>query len=553
MTVVTDHDRRAPNRALLRGVGMGDDDFARPRIAVGSAYATIAPCNAGLGTLADRAQDGVRAAGGVAHLFGVPTVSDGVAMGNPGMRYSLVSREVIADAVETVCRATSVDGVVVLGACDKNMPGAAIAMARLDLPAVFVYGGTIRPGHVRGREVTAQAVCEAVGELAAGTIDRDELTAIERAACPGPGACGGMFTANTMSAALETLGLSLPSTSTMDAEGDQVAGAAQAAGAAVVRLAREGLTARALLTECALRNAVVCVQALGGSTNAVLHLLAIAHAADVALDIADFEAARRRTPLLVNMLPSGPHATVAFHRAGGVPQVLRLLLDAGLIDGDCLTATGATLSENLADVPPEPPEDQDVILPVARPKSPRGNLAILRGSLAPDGAVAKLSGLTVTAMRGPARAFDAEEAAMDAILDGSVVAGDVVVIRYEGPAGGPGMREMLLPTSALVGRGLGHSVALVTDGRFSGGTHGFVIGHVAPEAQHGGPLALVREGDQIAIDAEAGTLELDVDAQELAGRAAAWSPPAPRHRRGVLAKYAREVASASRGAVTDLL
>jgi dihydroxy-acid dehydratase len=546
-----DDDRRAPNRALLRGTGLSDEDLRKPRVALASAHATIAPCNAGLGALAQRAEAGVRAAGAIPQTFGIPTVSDGVAMGNDGMRYSLLSRELIADSIEAVVRATSVDGVLVLGACDKNAPGAAIAMCRLDLPSMFVYGGTIRPGRHAGRDITAQDVCEAVGAVAVGAIDREELHAIERAACPGPGTCGGMFTATTMAAALEALGLALPGSSTRAAEDPATADAAEDAGRALVALVEAGVTPRQLVTRPALLNAVAVVQALGGSTNAVLHLLAIAHAAEVELTLDDFERVRRDVPVLVDMRPAGRHPTVALDAAGGLPQVMRLLWDGGLLDGDCLTATGATLAEALEAVPAAPPADQDVILTPGAPKAPQGPLAILRGTLAPDGAVAKLSGVHATRFSGVACVFDDEDAAMEAILAGAIRSGDVVVIRYEGPAGGPGMRELLLPTSAIVGRGLGESVALVTDGRFSGGTHGFVVGHIAPEAQAGGPIALVADGDEIRIDVERGAIELLVAQDELAHRRAAWTPPPPRASRGVLAKYARQVGSAAHGAVTD--
>jgi dihydroxy-acid dehydratase len=484
-------------------------------------------------------------------LFGTITVSDGISMGTPGMRYSLVSREVIADAIETVCGAQSMDGLLAIGGCDKNMPGAMIAMARLDVPAVFVYGGTIRPGRWSGRDLTVVSVFEAVGQRSAGRIDDAELAAVERHACPGAGSCGGMFTANTMSAACEALGLSMPYSSTCAADDAETHQRAAAAAAALVAAVRDDLRPRRILTRAAFDNAIAVVMALGGSTNAVLHLLAVADAAGVPLVLDDFETVRARVPVLCDLKPSGRFVTTDLHRAGGVPQVMKILLGNGCLEGDALTITGRTVRENLAGVPDQPPAGQEVIRPFARPLYAQGHLAILRGNLAPEGSVAKLSGVAMRRISGPARVFEGEEACLAAILAGGIRPGDVVVIRHEGPKGGPGMREMLAPTAALIGAGLGDSVGLLTDGRFSGGTYGLVVGHVAPEAAVGGPLALVEEGDTVTIDAEARRVDLEVGAEELARRRAAWTPPPARATRGVLAKYARLVGSASEGAVTD--
>ncbi|MCA9513539.1 MAG: dihydroxy-acid dehydratase, partial [Myxococcales bacterium] len=483
--------------------------------------------------------------------FGTITVSDGISMGTEGMKCSLVSREVIGDSIETVCRAQSHDGVLAVGGCDKNMPGALIAMARLDLPAVFVYGGTIKPGVLDGREIDLASAFEAVGQLQAQKIDRAQLGAVERHACPGAGSCGGMYTANTMSSVIEAMGMSIPGSSTMLAVDDEIVGAARDAGTALMGLVKRGVTARQILTKEAFENGIAVAMAIGGSTNAVLHLLAIAHAAEVPLSLDDFRRIRERTPQLCDMKPAGRHVVAALHAAGGVPVVMRQLLDAGLLHGDCLTITGKTVAENLAGAPAQPDPGQTVIFPVSKPHYPQGHLVILGGSLAPDGAVAKTSGPDPIVHRGPARVFDGEEAAMAAILGRRVAAGDVVVIRYEGPKGGPGMREMLGPTSALVGEGLSGKVALITDGRFSGATHGRVVGHVAPEAQVGGPIALVEDGDVVVLDTARGVLDVEVDEATLAARRAAWSPPPPRYTRGVLAKFARLVSSASLGAVTD--
>jgi dihydroxy-acid dehydratase len=549
--MITEGPQRSPNRAMLRAVGFGDNDFTKPIVGVANGHSTLTPCNAGLGMLATRAEEAIRAAGGMPQMFGTITVSDGISMGTEGMKYSLVSREVIADSIETVVNAQRMDGILAVGGCDKNMPGALIAMARLDIPAIFVYGGTIKPGHYKDRDLTIVSAFEAVGEYSAGRIDEHELLEIERHACPGAGSCGGMYTANTMSSAIEALGLSLPGSSTMAAEDEEKAISAARSGEVLVEAIRANRTARQILTRQAFENAIAVVMAIGGSTNAVLHLLAIAHAAEVPLTIDDFETIRQRVPVLCDLKPSGRYVTTDFHRAGGVPQVMKMLLNAGLLHGDCLTITGQTVAETLADVPDEPPANQDVIRSLEQPIYPQGHLAILRGNLAEEGCVAKITGIKQRRITGPARVFDAEEECLEAILSGKIKPGDVVVIRYEGPKGGPGMREMLAPTSAIIGAGLGDSVGLITDGRFSGGTYGLVVGHVAPEAAVGGTIALVEEGDSITIDADSRLLQLNVSDEELARRRAAWQPRPPRYTRGVLAKYARLVSSASLGAVTD--
>jgi len=549
--MITEGPQRSPNRAMLRAVGFGDNDFTKPIVGVANGHSTLTPCNAGLGMLATRAEEAIRAAGGMPQMFGTITVSDGISMGTEGMKYSLVSREVIADSIETVVNAQRMDGILAVGGCDKNMPGALIAMARLDIPAIFVYGGTIKPGRYKDRDLTIVSAFEAVGEYSAGRIDEHELLEIERHACPGVGSCGGMYTANTMSSAIEALGLSLPGSSTMAAEDEEKAISAARSGEVLVEAIRANRTARQILTRQAFENAIAVVMAIGGSTNAVLHLLAIAHAAEVPLTIDDFETIRQRVPVLCDLKPSGRYVTTDFHRAGGVPQVMKMLLNAGLLHGDCLTITGQTVAETLADVPDEPPANQDVIRTFERPVYPQGHLAILRGNLAEEGCVAKITGIKQRRITGPARVFDAEEECLDAILSGKIKPGDVVVIRYEGPKGGPGMREMLAPTSAIIGAGLGDSVGLITDGRFSGGTYGLVVGHVAPEAAVGGTIALVEEGDSITIDADSRLLQLNVSDEELTRRRAAWQPRPPRYTRGVLAKYARLVSSASLGAVTD--
>jgi dihydroxy-acid dehydratase len=550
-SVVTEGDSRSPNRAMLRAVGFGDADFTKPIIGISNSHSTITPCNAGIQLLADRAAAGIKAAGAMPQTFGTITVSDGISMGTEGMKCSLVSREVIADSIETVCRGQSMDGVLAIGGCDKNMPGAMIAIARLNIPAIFVYGGTIKAGHWHGQDLTVVSVFEAVGASAAGTMSRADFDGIERNACPGVGSCGGMYTANTMSSAIEAIGMSLPMTSTMAAPDAEKADSTQEAGRQLVELVKRNLLPRQIMTRAAFENAIAVVMALGGSTNAVLHLLAMAHAADVQLALDDFERIRRKVPVVCDLKPSGRYVATDLRRVGGVPLVMKMLLDAGLIDGSCLTVTGKTIAENLAAVSGTPPAGQDVVRPLSEPIYAQGHLAILRGNLAPDGAVAKISGLKLPRITGPARIFESEEDCLAAVLADRIKAGDVLVIRYEGPRGGPGMREMLAPTSAIIGKGLGDKVGMVTDGRFSGGTYGMVVGHVAPEAQDGGPIALLREGDQITIDADHNLLRVEVSDDELEKRRAAWSAPPPRYTRGVLAKYARVVSSSAVGAVTD--
>jgi len=549
---ITEGVQRAPNRAMLRAVGFGDGDFGKPIVGIANAHSTITPCNAGLDELARRAEAAVRAAGGMPQTFGTITVSDGISMGTEGMKYSLVSREVIADSIETACGAQSMDGVLAVGGCDKNMPGAMIAIARMDIPAIFVYGGTIKPGHYAGRDLTVVSAFEAVGQRSAGKIDDRELLEVERRACPGKGSCGGMFTANTMSSVFEAMGMSLPFSSTMAAEDGEKAESAANSGKVLVDAIRRRLRPRQILTRKAFENGIAVVMAIGGSTNAVLHLLAIARAAGVPLSLDDFETIRARVPVLCDLKPSGRFVATDLHRAGGIPQVMKILLAHGVLDGDALTITGETIAESLAKVPQEPRADQEVIRPWGRPIYPQGHLAIMRGNLATEGAVAKITGVKKSRISGPARVFDSEESCLEAILAGGIRAGDVLVIRYEGPRGGPGMREMLAPTSAIIGAGLGDSVGLITDGRFSGGTYGMVVGHVAPEAAVGGTIALVAEGDRVTIDAERRLLELEVPEPELARRRKAWTPPKPRYTAGVLYKYAKQVSSASVGAVTDL-
>ncbi len=549
--LITEGPERSPNRSMLRAIGYTDEDFKKPFVGIANAHSTTTPCNAGLQILADRAEAACRDAGLVPQTFGIPTVSDAISMGTIGMKYSLVSREVIADAIETVCAAERLDGVLVVGGCDKNMPGAMMAMARLDIPSIFVYGGTIKPGHLDGRDLTIVSAFEAVGQWSQKKITDQQLDRIERAACPGVGSCGGMFTANTMSSVIEAMGLSLPRSSTMAAADAEKADSAAESARVLARAVASDLTPRRIMTRKAFENAIAVVMAIGGSTNAVLHLLAIAHCAEIPLSLDDFEAMRARVPVLCDLSPSGKYATTDLHCAGGIPQVMKILLGHGVLHGDALTITGETIEESLSSVPREPPAGQEVIRPCDRPVHAQGHLAILRGNLAEEGAVAKISGLQTTRLTGPARVFESEEAALAAILGGRIQPGDVVVIRHEGPRGGPGMREMLAPTSALMGAGLGDRVALITDGRFSGATHGLVVGHVAPEAAIGGAIGLVREGDPITIDAPARRLSLDVGADELERRRAVWVTPPVKVGRGVLAKYARTVSSASRGAITD--
>jgi dihydroxy-acid dehydratase len=548
---ITQGVQRTPNRAMLRAVGFGDGDFSKPIVGVASAYSTITPCNIGLQQLADRAVDALRAAGTMPQIFGTITVSDGISMGTDGMKYSLVSREVIADSIETACNAQSMDGVLVVGGCDKNIPGAMIAIARMNIPSIFVYGGTSKPGHLRGKDLTVVSAFEAVGEYSAKKISESELQDVERSCCPGAGSCGGMFTANTMSSAIEAMGLSLMYSSTMAAEDAEKSDSSARSAEVLAGAIRRRILPEQLLTREAFENAIAIVMAIGGSTNAVLHLLAIAHSAGVPLSIDDFETVRRRVPVLCDLKPSGRFVTTDFHRAGGVPQVMKMLLAHGVLHGKALTITGETVEELLKGVPAVPPSGQEVIRPWENPLYGEGHLAVLKGNLAVEGAVAKITGVKQPVITGPARVFDSEEACLEAVLAGGIRKGDVIVIRYEGPRGGPGMREMLAPTSAIIGAGLGDSVGLITDGRFSGGTYGMVVGHVAPEAYVGGTIALVHENDMITIDARKRLLHLDVAEGELRRRKDAWVQPAPRYSSGVLAKYARQVSSSSVGAVTD--
>jgi dihydroxy-acid dehydratase len=549
--LITEGVQRSPNRSMLRAVGFTDADFQKPIVGVANAYSTITPCNISLNVLADRAESSLKTAGAMPQVFGTITVSDGIAMGTEGMKYSLVSREVIADSIETACNAQSMDGVVAIGGCDKNMPGAMMAIARMNIPAIFVYGGTIKPGHYNGRDLTIVSAFEAVGEFSAHKIGETELLEVERRACPGAGSCGGTYTANTMSSAIEAMGMSLPYSSTMAAEDAEKADSAAKSAEAVVEAVRTQLLPRQIMTRNAFENAISVVMAVGGSTNAVLHLLAMAHTAEVPLTIDDFETIRQRVPVLCDMKPSGPYAVTDLHRAGGIPQVMKMLLNRGLLHGDAVTMTGKTVAENLTEVPDAPRIDQAVIHQWNKPVYPEGHLAIMRGNLATEGAVAKITGIKSHHITGPARVFECEEDCLSSILGGKIKAGDVLVIRYEGPKGGPGMREMLSPTSAIIGAGLGDAVGLITDGRFSGGTYGLVVGHVAPEAQVGGQIALVHEGDSITIDANKRLLTLNVPEAEIVQRRSAWRAPAPRYTRGVLAKYAAQVSSSSVGAVTD--
>jgi dihydroxy-acid dehydratase len=536
---------------MLRAVGFGDGDFEKPIVGVANGYSTITPCNMGLNDLADRAISSLRDAGTMPQVFGTITVSDGISMGTEGMKYSLVSREVIADSIETVCQAQSVDGLLAIGGCDKNMPGAMIAIARMNIPSIFVYGGTIKPGRYDGRDLTVVSAFEAVGQYSAQRIGVAELLEVERRACPGAGSCGGMFTANTMSSAIEAMGLSLRFSSTMAAEDQEKADSAAESAEVLTAAIEKQILPRDILTRNAFENAIAVVMAVGGSTNAVLHLLAIAHATGVALTIDDFEKIRQRVPVLCDLKPSGRYVATDLHQAGGIPQVMKMLLAHDRLHGDELTITGRTIANVLDDVPAEPRTDQDVIHQWSNPLYAQGHLAILKGNLASEGAVAKITGVKDPRFTGPARVFDSEESCLQTILSGEIKPGDVVVIRYEGPRGGPGMREMLAPTSAIIGAGLGDSVALITDGRFSGGTYGLVVGHVAPEAAVGGTIALVEERDSISIDAETRLLQLNISAEELQRRRAMWRPRAQRYTRGVLAKYARLVSSSSLGAVTD--
>jgi dihydroxy-acid dehydratase len=536
---------------MLRAVGFKDGDFDKPIVGVANGHSTMNPCNAGIQPLVDRAMSALEAAGAKPQVFGVPTVTDGIGMGTEGMKYSLVSREVIADAIETSVNGQMMDGVLVCGGCDKNMPGGMIAIARMNVPAVYVYGGTIKPGKWKGQDLTVVSAFEAVGAVAAGTMNKEDADGIERNACPTVGACGGMYTANTMSSSFEALGMSLLGSSQMASPDAEKADSTAESAKVLVNAIRNNIRPRDIITRKSIENAVALIMATGGSTNAVLHYLAIAHAAGVEWSMDDFERIRVKVPVLCDLKPSGRYVATDFHRAGGVPQVLKMLLAHGLVHGDCMTVTGRTLAEELEKVSAEPRADQDVIRPWDKPMYAQGHLAILRGNLAPEGCVAKITGLKSPRITGPARVFDSENACMEAIMARRIKAGDVVVIRYEGPKGGPGMQEMLAPTSALIGQGLGESVGLITDGRFSGGTWGMVVGHVAPEAYEGGPIALVQEGDSITIDAYALKIQLNVSDAELQKRRAAWKQPEPRYTRGLLAKYMKLVSSAAKGAVTD--
>jgi dihydroxy-acid dehydratase len=549
--VISEGENRAPNRAMLRALGFQDEDFKKPMIGIASTWSEVTPCNVHIDKLAVRAKEGAREGGGAPLIFNTITVSDGISMGHEGMHYSLPSREIIADSIETVVGAERLDGLVAIGGCDKNMPGCMIAIGRMNLPAVFVYGGTIQPGRSKeGNPIDIVSAFEAVGQFNQGTIGEEELYDIECHACPGAGACGGMYTANTMASAIEAMGMSLPGSSSNPAVSPQKSDDCYQAGMAVVELLRKGIHPRDIMTKKAFENAIAVVMALGGSTNAVLHLLAIAHAVDVDLTIDDFDRMAKRVPHLADLKPSGRYVMQDLCEVGGVPGVMKMLLDEGLLHGDCLTVTGRTVAENLAEWP-YLKEGQDVIRPFSNPLRKTGPLVILRGNLAPEGAVAKVSGLKVTSITGPARVFDTEEAATEALLNDRIQPGDVIVIRYAGPKGGPGMAEMLSVTAIVVGKGLGDKVGLITDGRFSGGTHGLVVGHVAPEAQVGGPIALLQEGDIITIDADRQELSVAVSAEEMDRRRRAWQAPPLKYSRGVLAKYAKLVSSASKGAVTD--
>lgn len=547
---ITEGVARAPNRSMYYGMGYKQDDFSKPMIGVANGHSTITPCNSGLQRLADAAVEGLKAAGANPQIFGTPTISDGMAMGTEGMKYSLVSREVISDCVETCVGGQWMDGVIVIGGCDKNMPGGMMGMLRANVPALYVYGGTILPGKYKGQDLNIVSVFEAVGQFSAGKMSEEDFCEIERRAIPGSGSCGGMYTANTMSSSFEALGMSLPYSSTMANVEDEVIANVKQAAAVLVEAVKKDLKPRDIVTKQAIENAVAVIMATGGSTNAVLHFLAIAHAAGVEWSIDDFERVRRKIPVLCDLKPSGKYLAIDLHRAGGIPAVMKELLKAGLLHGDCMTITGKTVAENLADVP-DLRADQDVIRPVSNPIYAQGHLAILKGNLSPEGSVAKITGLKNPVITGPARVFDDEQSALAAIMAGQIKAGDVMVLRYLGPKGGPGMPEMLAPTGALIGQGLGESVGLITDGRFSGGTWGMVVGHVAPEAAAGGTIALVQEGDSITIDAHQLLLQLNVSDEEIARRRAAWKAPAPRYTRGVLAKFAHNASSASSGAVLD--
>ena len=549
---ITEGKSRAPNRSMYYAMGYQEGDFAKPMVGVANGHSTITPCNSGLQKLADAAVAGIEEAGGNAQIFGTPTISDGMSMGTEGMKYSLVSREVISDCIETCVGGQWMDGVVVVGGCDKNMPGGMMGMLRANVPAIYVYGGTILPGSYKGKDLNIVSVFEAVGENAAGKMSDADLREIEMRAIPGTGSCGGMYTANTMSSSFEALGMSLPYSSTMANPHDETQNSAKEAAKVLIEAIKKDLKPRDIVSKKAIENAVAVIMATGGSTNAVLHFLAIAHTAEVDWTIDDFERMRKKIPVICDLKPSGKYLAVDLHKAGGIPQVMKVLLKAGLLHGDCMTITGKTVAENLADIPDAPRADQDVIRPIDKPMYAEGHLAILKGNLSPEGCVAKITGLKNPLITGPARVFDDEQSALKAVLDGKIKAGDVMVLRYLGPKGGPGMPEMLAPTSALIGAGLGESVGLITDGRFSGGTWGMVVGHVAPEAAAGGNIALIHEGDSITIDAHQLMLQLNVADDEIAKRRAAWKAPAPRYNRGVQAKFAHNASSASKGAVLDL-
>jgi dihydroxy-acid dehydratase len=549
--LITGGVARSPNRAMLRAVDFKDGDFDKPIVGVANGHSNMNPCNAGIQPLVDRAMDALRKAGAMPQVFGTPTVTDGIGMGTDGMKYSLVSREIIADAIETSVNGQMMDGVLVVGGCDKNMPGGMIAIARMNVPAIYVYAGSIKPGHWKGQDLTIASAFEAVGAFSAGRMSKEDYEGIERNACPTVGACGGMFTANTMSTSFEALGMSLMNSSTMASPDAEKADSAAASAKVLVNAIKKNIRPRDIITRKSIENVVSLVMATGGSTNAVLHYLAIASAAEVEWTIDDFERVRRKVPVLCDLKPSGHYVATDLHKAGGAPQVLKMLLANGLLHGDCMTITGRTIAEELANVPAEPRKDQDVIRPFNNPIYQQGHLAILKGNLATEGCVAKITGLKNPSITGPARVFDSEPEVMAAIMERKIKAGDVVVIRYEGPKGGPGMQEMLAPTSALTGQGLGDSVGLLTDGRFSGATWGMVVGHVAPEAYVGGTIALVKEGDSITIDAHKQLIQLNVPEAELAKRRAAWKQPKPRFTRGLLAKYAYLVSTATKGAVTD--
>ena len=548
---ITEGVARAPNRSMYYAMGYEEGDFKKPMIGVANGHSTITPCNSGLQKLADAAVAGIEAAGGNAQIFGTPTISDGMAMGTEGMKYSLVSREVIADCIETCVGGQWMDGVLVVGGCDKNMPGGMMGMLRANVPAIYVYGGTILPGRYQGKDLNIVSVFEAVGQFSAGNMSEEDFCQIERRAIPGTGSCGGMYTANTMSSSFEALGMSLPFSSTMANVHDEIVAHTTEAARVLVEAVKKNLRPRDIVTRRSLENAVAVIMATGGSTNAVLHFLAIAHAAEVEWTIDDFERVRQKVPVLCDLKPSGQYLAVDLHRAGGIPQVMKTLLAAGLLHGDCITITGKTVAENLAAIPDAPRNDQDVIRAIDKPMYEHGHLAILKGNLSPEGCVAKITGLKNPVITGPARVFDDEQSALAAIMAKKIVPGDVMVLRYLGPKGAPGMPEMLAPTGALIGQGLGESVGLITDGRFSGGTWGMVVGHVSPEASAGGNIALIVEGDSITIDAHTLRLELNVSDEVLKQRRAAWTAPKPRYTRGVLAKFAFNASSASKGAVLD--